>query len=93
MRWVDVDRVHSGHGAPAGIIGAAEDKGVQEAALLQIETVHLVSGRTEERVAAGKMVSERTAKARYSCAVVKAALRVQLDSAVGLQMERLCPVV
>jgi hypothetical protein len=94
---IDIYGIDTGDGARAAaiIVGGplAENEGAQVTPLFQVQTVHLVAGRTKERIATGEMVGEGPAKARQPRAVMKATLGVQLDGAVGLQMQRLCPVV
>lgn len=92
MCGIDVDGVDPRYGARTVVV-AAEDEGIQVAPLLQIQPVHLVARCAKERIAAGEVVGERTAKARYPRAVMETALCVQFDRAVRLQMQRLCPVV
>jgi hypothetical protein len=45
MRWVDIDGIDAGHGARivSAAAAAAKDEGIQETALLEIETVHFVA--------------------------------------------------
>src|SRR5712672_1740500 len=99
MGWIDIDGIHAGHGARVASTSvgrssaAAEDEGTQITPLLQVKTVHLVAGCTKERIAGRKVISKGATKARYPRAVIKATLCVQLDCAVSLQMQRLCPVV
>jgi hypothetical protein len=97
--WIYVDGIHAGNGARVTITSAvrssaaAEDEGSQVTPLLQVKTIHLVAGCTEERITGRKVISKRATKARYPRAVIKATLRVQLDCAVSLQMQCLCPVI
>ena len=72
---------------------AREHERAQEAALCEVEAVDLVACAGDERVARGGVVRERTAEARDAGAVVEAALRVECEGAVVLEVDRLGPVV
>ena len=65
---------------------ATERKRREETALREVEAEHLRAGSTKERIAGGKVIRECAAEARDACAVVKAALGVQLNGPVGLEV-------
>ena len=90
MSRVDVNRVDPSNVLPAF---ALQHEGVEEAALVEIQPEDLWARGGEEGVAGGEVVCECTAEAGYARAVVEAALRMQLDRAVVLEMDTLGPVI
>ena len=70
-----------------------EHERVQEPSLLEIEPVYLVPRRRDEGVAGRVVIGDGPPETGDARPVVEAALRVQLDRAVVLEVDRLCPVV
>lgn len=95
VRGIDVDDIDARNVAAAAvaIAGIRQTKGRHEPPLVEVEAVHLVARRPKVRIARRKVVGERPPKFRDPRAVVKPALRVQLDRAVGLEVYGFGPVV
>lgn len=86
MSRVDVDGVDSG-----GTCLHLER--VEVRALLEVQTVDLGPSRSNEGIAGGGVVAERTTEVGDSSAVVDPSLRMQVDETVRLKVEGLGPVV
>ena len=94
VRGIDVDDIDARNvAAAAAIVGIRQTEGRHEPPLVEVEAVHLVARRPKVRIARRKVVRERPPKFRDPRAVVKPALRVQLDRAVGLEVYGFGPVV
>lgn len=79
MHRIHVYRIHALH-------ALSQHQGIQKPALFEIEPIDFVSGRAEEGVAGGVVVCQCAAEAGYARFVVQAALRVQFEGAVGLEV-------
>ena len=83
MGRVDIDAVHASNFVWRVML---EVKGIEEATLVEVQSVNLMTGRGDDGVTRGVMVGNRSTGFGYACAVVEAALVVEGNGTVVLKV-------